>query len=383
MDKLNNLYHRGDSVFLYIKFKPQNDNENIETIENAEVRILQDQGETIKEILKWTKMDNLSEDEYYYNYQIPYDGDIGEYQVIYNGNVNGKTAHIVKTFHVIPNSEKYENAIKLYGYAYDFRTDNPLVDVSLKLKNRNNNEIVYQSLTNQDGYWEAYVYPNEYEFIFSKEGFDDRKVAAQIGNESNEIQFNNISLKPINAEKKGNGMYEISDQYVTKKGTPLSGLKVEIANIFDPKTIIAKDATDDNGEWICYLDPGDYLINVQGESMGITFDKTIKVKIDDEGEYDFVDLSNNVAVASNSEYIGRGDGEITVTDKVQNKQGDGIIDVQINAFNKGDKLIEENIIARDYTNTNGEWTLKLDPGKYIIEFYHPNFKTITNERIVE
>jgi hypothetical protein len=375
-----NVYLRGDNIFLYVQFT--NPSGETLTVDNPKVRILHDKGGTIYQDLAWTDMQQMSPDEYFYNFQIPFDSDLGQYQAIYVGDVNGNKSHVIETFYVITKSDVYENTIKLYGYINDIRTNMPLGDATVGIINSITNEYVFQSLSDDSGYWEAHVYPDSYKFTFSKDGFLPLEIQAQVGDEHHEVQFNNIGLESAQNSKKGNGIFEISDKYVTKYGTPLVGLNVKIFGAFNPTITVAEDSTNDDGEWKCYLDPGDYLVKIKGTAMGKDFNKTFRLKIDDNGQAKFEDLSKNIAVTAPVQYIDNGSGSVLVSDEVHDKNGFPLIDVQVNAFKSGTSLDDQYIVAQCYTDPEGKWELNLEPGVYVIEYYHPKFKTITETRTV-
>ena len=330
--------------------------------------------------MPWTDLNEISNNEYSYNYKIPFNGSLGQYQVIYVGQIEDKDAHAMETFHVINKSENFINAIKLYGYISDIRTNAELLDCSVKIIDMNTNEVVSQSLSNEQGYWEGYVYPGEYVFRFSKNGFIDLEINAQIGDEHNEMQFNNIGLESEIYKKKGNGIFTVEDKYTLKNGQPLVGLQIKISNIVNPKEVTAEDVTNDSGEWQCFLDSGDYLVKINGRCFGKDFDKTLRLKVNNQGEYNFDDLSKNTAMIAEQNYISPGEGAIEVKNEIKDRYGNPIIDVQVNALRPNNM---NDIIAQTYTNINGQWILNLDPGNYIIEYYHPKFKTITEKITVK
>lgn len=378
---MSNLYYRGDNIFLYTQFTDENG--NICSATSPKVRILHDKSGTVYEDLSWTNMQQMSAYEYFYNFKIPHDSDIGQYQIIYTGVINGNESYVVEVFHVIARSDKYPNAIKLYGYINDIRTVIPLADTTVNIYDMSTGEIVYQSISNLDGYWEAFLYPGEYNFEFIQNGFNTLNISAQIGDEHTEVQFNNVGLENEIASQKGNGMYNVNDRYVTKTGTPLSNLSVNISNVLDPINIIAKDTTDKDGNWQCFLDPGTYIMKISGQTLGKDFNKTFRVKVDNDGKFAFEDLSKNIATVNTMPVISNGNGSITLSDEIKDRNGNPIIDVQINAFKKGVALQDSNILAQTYSNVQGKWSLNLDPGEYVIEYYHPKFKTITENKIVK
>jgi hypothetical protein len=377
---MSNLYYRGDTIFLYVQFTDQQG--NICSADKTKVRILHDKDGTVYEDLPWKNMQQMGYGEYFYNFKIANDADIGQYQIIYQGIVDGQEAYVIEVFHTIARSDKYPNAIKLYGYINDIRALVPLADSNVMIYDVITNEAMYQTIANLDGYWEAYLYPGEYKFVFSQNGYNPIDITAQIGDEHTEIQFNNIGLENETASQTGNGMYPVNDRYITKHNTPLTNLVVSIANVNDPTNIIAKDTTDKDGNWQCFLNPGVYIMKLTGNALNKDFNKTFRIKVEDNGQFKFEDLTKNVASVASQPNIGSGDGTITVADEVKDKNGNPIIDVQVNAFKKGVVLDDKNIIAQDYTDVQGKWALQLETGNYTIEFYHPNFKVFTEERKV-
>jgi hypothetical protein len=117
------------------------------------------------------------------------------------------------------------------------------------------------------------------------------------------------------------------------------------------------------------------------------FNKIFRIKVDESGSYSFEDLAKNVIKAKAKSNIpapnGTGNGSSVLADCVKDKNGNAIVDVQVNAFKVGSQLIENNIIAQDYTDIQGNWKLNLNPGNYVIEYYHPQFKVMTETRIIQ
>jgi hypothetical protein len=371
---MSNLYFKGDNIFLYVQFTA--DEGQVCSVDKPQVRVLHDKIGKLYEDLKWSNMQQMSDNEYFYNFKIPFTSDLGQYQVLYKGNVNGNLAHVMETFHVINKSTIYDNTIKIYGYVSDIRTEVALTETMIKINNKDTEEYC-QSLTNNDGYWEAYLYPNQYEFEFAKDQYVSMKVNVQISDQQNEIQFNNIGLESISSLSKGNGMYPITDKYVTKQGMPLINLDVKIHSVIDPIAIYAQDITNDDGSWECYLDPGMYLLKVTGTTFSKQFIQTFRIKVSNDGTFSFENISKNTATASQQSYIDDGTGSIEHSDYILDKNQNPIVDVQINAFKLGTPLEDKFIIAQAYTDSTGKWVLNLDPGTYVMEYYHPKFKVIT------
>lgn len=364
---MSKLYFKGDIIFLYVRFFDKIGNAAT-TVIDPKVRILHSKNGDIYEDLPWSELTQLVNNEYYFNFHIPFDLDCGMFDVIYCGEVNGYTASVMETFHVIGKSENYMNAIKLYGYVDNILNQTPLSNVDVQIIS-NNNVYSTQSYTKENGYWESFLYPGEYVCSFKKNGFKDIDTNIQLGNEENEMQFNNISMESISAKISGNGICKISDSYVLKNGIPLNGLNVNTFNITNPTVICASDITNNEGVWTIYLDPGYYFVKVIGNSMNMDFDKTFRLKINDDLTNDIEDMDSNKANAQ-EDILSAGNGSQVYKDKITDGFGNPIIDVQIN-------VLQNNImIAQTYSDAAGNYELFLNPGKYNIDIYHPSFKDI-------
>lgn len=158
---------------------------------SMQCRILHDIDGTIYEDLPWTNMLKLNNNEFYYNFDIPYNFTPGEYQVIYKSiydikYYNAKTkeiytdeqlielklnkankhtiAYATEKFHINKYSTIYEDIVKVFGIVNYQRSTIPAEDVQVSIfetDTSNGEEYkIYQALTNREGQWEAYLYPN-------------------------------------------------------------------------------------------------------------------------------------------------------------------------------------------------------------------------------
>lgn len=345
-------------------------------------RILHDDNGTIFEDLPWTTMKCMNDNEYFYNYIIPYDAFIGQYQIIYKCEYDDKTAYSMETFHVIAASNDYEDTVKVYGYVLHGKTSMPIEDARIDIISQDTGTKAYQSLTDREGKWEAYLYPGMYIFSIEHAEFGTANISAEIGDEKNELQFSNIDLDSDDTSS-GTGMFRVFDKYITKNGTPLNNLTIDIYDSLDPTTLLATAKTDDDGTWEAYLNDGIYLIKLDGTSLGQEFKRTFRLKVSDRGEYSFEDISNNRLYTESENEPLNGDGSVTITDSVIDRYGNPIVDVQVNAYIAGTTLSDETIVAQDYTNEHGKWSLNLNPGNYTIEYYHPEFTTFTEDKEVK
>ncbi len=369
---MSKTYYKGEMIFLYVKFFDKHNNNAIE-VKNPKVRILHCKDDNIYEDLPWSKLFQISNNEYYFNHLIPYDCDCGMYDVIYYGEIDGKVATVIENFHVIEKSEIYSSATKLYGYVNNDFNKIPLSNVDVEIVSTDNSYRT-RSYSKENGYWETYLYPGDYYCIFKKEGFKEITTTIQLGNDSNEMQFNNVSLESTQKRSNGNGSCKVSEDFILKNGIPLDGLKVEAFNINNPLIQVAFDYTNNRGVWELFLDPGYYFIKITGKSMDMDFDKSLRLKITDDLEYSIEDIDNNRAQAQD-DVLGPGNGSQTYKDKITDKYENPIMDVQVNV------LKDNKLIAQTYTDAAGNYELYLDKGIYMLDIYHPSFNEIPQIRI--
>ncbi len=395
-------YYKGDNVILYVKFPDNinvakvkvfsniNDNEIKQYLPNPE-----DQSDS-----DWENMDKHIEGGYYKSYDIPYDCNIGKFNVIYLGlslnedltgdefgdtndiiyNINDEII-ITDSFYVNESSDygnKY-NKIKIYGYIYNSQTNSTLSGCELKIYNMYDDKKIKNNETtsNDIGYWESHLYPGKYRFEIKKDGFQliDSQFDVEIGDEFTEIQFNNIGLVPIGSTSLGKGIFPVGEKYINKYGMPLDGITIEIYDInqineVDLNKLYVKTKTNNKGEWECYLNPGTYLLKILSEKYSI--DDFIEIKVNNEGEFSFNQLSNERKIIIKNKKT-NGNGNCFIVDNVFDDAQKPIVGCKVVArIVNGDNTNGE-ITAYDYTDNNGEWILLLDPGEYIIEYIHGDY----------
>ncbi|MDF2533982.1 MAG: hypothetical protein K0R18_139 [Bacillales bacterium] len=376
-----NIYHKGDDLFLYVQFKDDK-RKPIEVV-NPTVCITYEQDGDIKDLLPIQNLVQMSENEYFFNYVIPYDAPYGIYQIEYQGQYNEELGgRILEEFHIIPTSEVYDNAIKVYGFVHQMMANYPLIGVTVDVSLTVDSRVISKSFTGDDGSWEVHLYPDEYTFKFSKFGFKTQIVSVQLGASYTEIQFDNVTLESEADIKKGNGIFRVSDKYTTREGVALSGLNVKAFSTFNPTVACGEDITNNSGEWELFVDPGMYLLKVQGESLLEDFDQTFRLKVGPSGELSFENITKNVATPNidfSLQGNENGNGTEEISDIVTDANGNPIIDVQVSVYYKNNL---SKIIAQDYTDVGGKWIVFLDPGSYVIEFYHPEFHEFREDRQV-
>lgn len=370
---MSKKYYNGDKVLLYVRFF--DNNSNIQSVvEEPRVRILHENKGELYEDLEWTPLKKMGEGEYYNKFTIPFDADNGIYNIIYSGILNGEEVKTIEEFHVVRKSEHYSNAIKVYGYIDESYSNKPLDDVNISISSYD--EMYYtESNTSFDGKWETYLYPGEYLINFEKEGYELLSTSFELGTDSKEIQFNNITLKSNKRKLCGEGICEVSDSFCLKNGIPLDGLEVSAYDIEDIDTVCATCKTNNKGEFKIFLDPGFYILKVIGNSMNEDFNKSFRLRIDDDCEYDLEDMENN-KIKPPVSYMSNGDGPIDYQDVLLDKMNNPISDAQINI------IVGNRIIAECYTDLTGRYIFHLYHGKYTVRVYHPNFTTIPDFTII-
>lgn len=366
-----NKYFKGEKVFLYTKFF---DNNGLipENISNPKVRILHEQNNKIYQDMGWTKLENIGGNEYFSKYDIPYNSDNGIYHIMYQAEINGITVKNTEDFHVIEKSEIYTDAIKLYGNVNSSYDESDIPDVSIKIRSLDGFYYT-ESYTFNNGYWETFLYPGEYEIEFTKEGYEPLNTIFEIGTENNEIQFSNITLQSFKKRECGEGICEVSDEFVLKNGIGLNGLLVECYNIEDIKNVCARAITNNDGKWKVFLDPGIYLMKVSGTSMNEVFERSFRIRIDNNCEFKIEDMNNNTTKPK-EKYMSNGDGPVDYEDKIVDALQNPISDVQVNI------IAGSRIIAECYTDDNGRYIFHLYHGRYMVEMYHPNYPELSERK---
>ena len=364
---MSKRYFKGEKVLLYVKFFASNF--NIETeISEPKVRILHENKGELYEDLEWSPLKKMGNGEYYAKYTIPYDADNGMYNIIYSGIINGEPSQTIEEFHVVEKSEFYPNAIRIYGYIDDSYSGKPVDSVNISISS-NDGMYYTESSTSFDGQWETFLYPGNYYITFKKDKFEILETSFELGTDSKEVQFNNITLQSKKRRLCGEGICEVSDNFVLKNGIPLDGLIVEAYDIDNIEKLCATCKTNNKGEWKIFLDPGFYILKVKGNSMDADFDKSFRLRIDDDCEYDLEDMESN-KIKPQVSYMSNGEGPIDYQDILTDKLGNPIADAQVNI------IVGNRIIAECYTDLTGRYIFHLYHGRYTVRIYHPNFSTL-------
>jgi len=360
-------YNKGEQIPLYVEFKQDG---NIINVDQPRVKVLHEKEDKIYEDMSWKNMTQF-ENGYIYNFDSNICDTLGEYVIIYEGFINGEKLNSMEVFNLTSPNEADKNSInniKIYGFVDDLNKHELLENVCVKIKNLIDSSIVYQTNSDYSGRWEAYAFPGEFEFEFSLNGYETKTLQVQIGDENEEVQFNNISLENTKDVILGSGMFKISDEFTDKTGMGINGITINIFSLNNPDSILLTTKTDFHGKWSAFLDPGGYLLKIQLPS-GI--EKLLRMNIDSKGIKTITEIKKSNSV--NIDNVNTTIGSKSITDYVKDAHGNGLSNVHVKVF-QNDELIGET-----YTGIDGSFTLNLDNGIYKITCEKDKFKSYSFE----
>jgi 5-hydroxyisourate hydrolase-like protein (transthyretin family) len=366
-------YFKGDKALLYCEFRVEN---KIIKVDNPKVRVLHEADEVVYEDLPWKSMNALDEG-YSYTFDTNICDNYGQYVVVYRGMFNGETLNVLDKFNIVVKNIEDINSIYLYGYVNDINNNRLLKGLTVKVVELESNNVVFSTLTDEDGKWESKLYPGDYEFVFSMNGYESRSVRAQIGDENEEIQFNNIGLEKISDKALGNGLFKIEDEFTSKNDMGIPDVEISIFNIDDIETALIETKTDNHGKWKVFLDEGNYVMKIKTPT-GIL--KKFKLNVYNSGEKTIEEIvSKDTKTKTKTVYNGNGENE--VVDYILDAHGNGIEGASIIAsvYNIEKDIYE--YVCEDITDVDGSFKLNLNKGKYKFVINSNGFKT--SEQIID
>lgn len=370
---LNMDYFKGDKALLYCEFKLE---DKIIAVNNPKVRILHEVDEIVYEDLPWQTMNSL-DDGYSYTFDTNICDNYGQYVVVYKGTYNGETLNVLDKFNIVVKNVEDVNSIYLYGYVNDINNNRLLKGLTVKIIELESNNVVFSTLTDEDGKWESRLYPGDYEFIFSMNGYESRSVRAQIGDENEEIQFNNIGLEKISDKALGNGLMKIEDEFTSKNDMGIENIDILIFDINDMDNKLVETKTDIHGKWKAFLDEGNYIMKIKTPT-GVQ--KKFNLNVYNSGEKTIEEIvSKETKTKTKTVYNGNGDNE--VIDYILDAHGNGIEGaiVVANVYNVEKDSYE--YVCEDVTNVDGSFKLNLNKGKYKFVINSEGFKS--SEQIID
>jgi len=365
--------YKGDIKSLYCEFKEKKE---FLKVKKPRVRVLHEEDGKVYEILSWKDLTPLG-NGYIYSFDTNICKSYGKYVSVFEGIYKKQKLNVVEEFDIVVKNVDDTNAIYIYGYINDIDTERPLQTTQVSIKNLDNNEIVFQTLSDVDGKWEAKILPGDYEFIFNCSKYIEKSIRAQVGDENKEIQFNNVSLEQKrNAEMFSYGIFCISDSFVTKNNLPIQNVEVKIYDAADIKKLLCICTTNAKGKWVARLSSGSYFLDV---TMPSGVKKKFQMNIDENGDKKISEIKQQDTYVQN-EKLTNGSGSEKVTDFILDAHGNGIYNVRVQAYIYNSSTDNYTIVCEDYTTRTGEFTLNLDKGKYKFVISCDRYKT--NEQII-
>ena len=357
-------YKKGDTATLYCEFIC---NDNPVLVENPQVRILHEQDDNVYEDLSWQPMTEFGTG-YIYSFDTNICTKYGDYVVVFNGIYEGQTLNNIETITLVAENRLDTDTIDIYGYVNDIGNSRLVRNAKVEIIDTIINTPIYTSVTDDDGKWCAKITPGEYEFIFTKEGYESRTVRAQVGDENKEIQFSNISLENIRDTILGNGLYRIEDTFVRKNKQPIANVDIKIYTSNDTVTPYVTTTTDVKGKWHVFLDDGSYIMQI---TLPSGTEKKFRLIVRNDGSKDMEEIqSTSSAVTSR---INNGTGDKEVNDYVLDAHGRPIEGAIIKAYTQqNDEYV---CVASDTTSIDGNFILHLDQGTYKLTVECDTFET--------
>ena len=366
-----NLY-KGDTKSLYCEFKK--DGQTVK-VNNAKVRVLHEYNDKVYEDLPWQDM-TAFDGGYVYNFDTNVCSNDGKYVIVYKGDYDGETLNVIDEFNIVPQNLEDNNSIYVYGFVNDINSNRIIKNAKIQVISLENNNTVYQTSTDEDGKWEAYIYAGDYEFRFGCKGYEARSVRAQVGDENKEVQFNNIGLEKEADKSLGTGMFKIEDKFTAKNDMGIPNITMEIFTANNLETPIVTTVTDKKGKWKAFLDDGGYIVKITLPS-GLT--KKFQMNIYNDGSMVMEEIKIKETKV-NEPKVDNGNGSEQLVDFVLDAHGNGIPDVSVKAYRYNQETDSYELECKDYTTQEGQFELHLNRGKYKLIVEGNGF--LKNEQII-
>ena len=348
--------YKGDTKTLYYEFKKD---DNIVNVKNPKVRILHEYKDKVYEDLPWQTMEQF-DNGYIYNFDTNVCENYGKYVIVYQGEYNGEKLNSLDSFNIVPKNIDDNNTVYLYGYVNDINSNRIIKDVKVQIIDLENNNIVYQTTTDEDGKWEAKIFPSDYEFKFALDGYEARSIRAQIGDSKEEIQFNNIGIEKLSDVSLGNGLFKIEDEFTAKNKMGVSGINIVIYDTNDLEHPLIETKTNQKGKWKAFLDNGSYIMQIQLPS-GVK--KKFQMNVYNDGSKSIEEIKiNNTQITETK--VDNGHGTEKLTDFILDAHGNGIKNAIVKAYKYNIEKDMYELECQDTTTLEGQFELNLNHGKY-------------------
>ena len=365
--------YKGDTKTLYYEFQKDN---QVVSVKNPKVRVLHEHDDKVYEDLPWQDMKPF-DNGYAYNFDTNVCENYGKYVIVYQGEYNGEKLNSIDYFNIVPKNIEDNDTVYLYGYVNDINSNCIIKDVKVQIIDLENNNIVYQTFTDEDGKWDAKIFPSEYEFKFNLDGYESRSIRVQIGDSKEEIQFNNIGLEKQSDISLGTGMFKIEDDFTAKNKMGISNITILIYDTNDLEHPLIETKTDSKGKWKAFLDNGSYIMQIQLPSGT---KKKFQMNVYNDGSKSIEEIKiKNTQIEETK--VDNGHGTEKLTDFILDAHGDGIENAIVKAYKYNIETDEYELECEDETTLEGQFELNLNHGKYKLVVNCDGF--IQNSQIID
>ena len=355
-------YYKGDVATLFCEFTYEG---KTVTVDNPKIRILHEFKDKVYEDTPWTPLSKL-ENGYSYDFDTNICDNYGQYVAVCKGMYQKQELIVMNKFDITARNMKETNSIEIYGYVNDINNSKLLKNVKVQIKDLESNNMIYQTNTDEDGKWTAYIFPNDYEFIFNIDGYEERSIRAQVGDEHKEIQFNTIGLENIKDKALGDGLYRIEDEFTSKNDMGIENIQIVISQ---NNATVVETKTDKRGKWKVFLNDGHYIMKI---TLPSGINKIFQLNIYNDGNHVLEELKSNTTTTKT--ITDNGSGSEKVVDYVLDAHGNGIPDINIKAYKYDAEKDDYIYVCEDITSSEGQFTLNLDKGHYKFKVSGDGFK---------
>lgn len=156
--------------------------------------------------------------------------------------------------------------------------------------------------------------------------------------------------------------------------TPQANIRVRALDT-TTKLPLVENFSNADGEWYLYLDPGTYIFEFAGvvDSQDGFIQQEIEATVastPSQQDFSIISIPQTVIDQGNgSKIVGWNGSSWTYGLEAITTFESPVEDVRVRAWLQGVALTEANLLAQHYTDSEGKYTLYLNPGDYILKFW--------------
>ena len=255
---------------------------------------------------------------------------------------------------------KYLNILRVSGSAPDYPSDYSAPTFSIMFKNGTFSVIVPDTTMTQglnNVWFFTYSIPNTAPIgtylIKYKVTIDG------IPTETTEDYLVSLEVNPLLGN--GTGSCVVADVINDEFNSPVGSADIFILSNLNPNVVLAHTITDSSGNFIVNLDPGDYYLFVNKPGF-VSEERLLTVNNDCTHT-----ISTAVPVPPQT-------GQWPITDTVESTMFSNLEGVDVFVYLPTDTV---NAIAHSTTDVNGQFTVHLDTGSYVVLFSKQGYVSAT------